>query len=68
MALAFVLEDVFRESVKAVNSMLEEKHISILFETSIERMDATPLGKSYNLPYFIITLPQTNPNPTLTES
>ena len=43
---AFVLEDVFRESVKTVNTMLEEKHISILFETSVSRTDAVPLGYS----------------------
>ena len=46
--------------------MLEDKHISILFETSIERIDAMPLGSFQPDPNPNLTL--LNNNPTINES
>ena len=44
---AFVFEDVFRVSLKAINAMLQNKHVTILFETTIERAEnSVPSGKS----------------------
>ena len=42
---AFVFEDIFRDSLKAVNTTLQNKHVTILFETTVERAEnSVPSG------------------------
>ena len=48
--LAFVFEDILRVSLKSVNSMLQNKRVTILFETTIERNEnSIPSGNPSTL-------------------